>query len=418
VTRPEGVHPGRSSPDFQGSVLHILVFFDQYAPFHDVKDGNLLRALRSAGGHPTLVTLAKSELDTYEAPCDVVQADPRAVEDSAFWASQRAGAVLAYTWLSPRYTRALHAMAKAGKRILIKADSDGRIGPPTPPHWYRRSPPWTPEGATNLARRVGWRIGPRWMARRRLEHIAAADVVALESRAALANVSSFVARWGRGELSHRLAHVPIVVPDRFVTAGLGAKERTVVCVARWEDAWTKNTVATVETLAAFLDRRPDYSAIMIGTGSEVAARALARLGKDAGSRLRLAGVCSRARVVEEFRVGQIFFMASRYEGFPLSVGEALTMGCSIAGTPIEALRDVVEGGAYGTLASSFEGPDLTRVLLSEAERWDAGERRPLDIAREWRSRLAPARVGARILSLANPTPESEPTLPRDAPVDP
>ena len=93
-------------------------------------------------------------------------------------------------------------------------------------------------------------------------------------------------------------------------------------------------------------------------------------------------------------------MASRFEGFPLSVGEALSMGCSIAGTPIEALRDAVGAGEFGTIATGYDVVALVDTLRREASRWDGGEHQADAIASHWRERFAPRQIGGQILALA------------------
>jgi glycosyltransferase involved in cell wall biosynthesis len=141
--------------------------------------------------------------------------------------------------------------------------------------------------------------------------------------------------------------------------------------------YQKAPESLVDAIAA-LDR-PDVYAVWIGDGP------LRRAMEARADRLNLRGrfICVGHRDdVPALLPGlDVFVMASRYEGLPCSVAEAMTAGLPVVATAVNAVPDVVLPGETGLLASPERPAQLAsaiRYMLdepAEAARMAAAGRR-------------------------------------------
>jgi glycosyltransferase involved in cell wall biosynthesis len=133
----------------------------------------------------------------------------------------------------------------------------------------------------------------------------------------------------------------------------------------------------VDAIAAL--GRPDVYAVWIGDGP-LRGRMEARADRR-GLQGRFICVGHRDNVPELLPGLDVFVMASRYEGLPCSVAEAMTAGLPVVATAVNAVPDVVLPGETGLLASPERPKQLAsavRYMLdepAEAARMAAAGRR-------------------------------------------
>jgi glycosyltransferase involved in cell wall biosynthesis len=78
------------------------------------------------------------------------------------------------------------------------------------------------------------------------------------------------------------------------------------------------------------------------------------------SRVHLLG--KRDDVAQCLAASDIFVMASRWEGNPLTVMEAMASGVPVVGTAVGGVPDLVESGEHGTLVPPGEPAALGRAM--------------------------------------------------------
>ncbi|MBE5064727.1 glycosyltransferase [Bifidobacterium saeculare] len=74
------------------------------------------------------------------------------------------------------------------------------------------------------------------------------------------------------------------------------------------------------------------------------------------------GKLTPEQLIDFYSRSSIFLMTSRWEGFPLVAGEAMSFGLPIVGFDIPALEEVTENGKYGILAQNSNISDLKYKL--------------------------------------------------------
>lgn len=382
------------------SAMKVAVLFDAYEPFHEAKEGNLVLGLREAGAEVVLVTAEKPSMRDYRAPFPLAQAPRDRFSEARYWRDLGVDAVIVYTFLHWRYNTIARAIRDAGKRVVFRADSDGRIGAPVLSRRWLIAGGDVREDLRNRARRVAWRLIPRLMAERRLGHLDIPHAVFIETPGAFASLARFLTHWHRADLIAKVRVIPMAVSDLSATAPVSAQRRpSVVAVGRWEDRRQKNTFAAVRVLCRFLDCAPDYEGAIIGSGEEILRAALVSVPAPPHGRLKILGSLPQQEVIERLGRARILFMPSHWEGFALAAGEAACMGCSVAGSPLDIVDELAQGARFGTVARDFGDDALLDALRHEAERWRRNERDPLVTADYWRRRINRRQVGQALMAL-------------------
>lgn len=92
-------------------------------------------------------------------------------------------------------------------------------------------------------------------------------------------------------------------------------------------------------------------------------------------------------------------MPSNLEGLPIAASEALCVGCSIVGTPLESFRYLINNGFSGTVTKGFQKVHIVSDLLEDSIKWGNGQYHPEKIANFWRERLNRKKIAEEILKI-------------------
>jgi glycosyltransferase involved in cell wall biosynthesis len=374
--------------------LKIAVFMDAYEPFHETKDpGQIPLGLRDIGTQTELITLEKKELTDYKAPFPIRKTQWERLSQTEFWATVDSDAVVSYTWLGAQYMPMLSKIKGSGKKAVIKIDSDGHVGWPLHPV-YLRIPLSEAKSFRNFKSRITYSIPFKSLHKRavtaalgRIKQIELSDGVIIESPAALSKLNYFLNWWGRPDLTKKTHFVPDPVTPDFTDAPLKKKENVLISYGRWEDIPQKNTVNLVKAVADFLKKRPEYTAVIFGSGKDVLEQLVSTLPKNIANRFNLLGFVEREKIPGLLAGAKMFVTPSRWESFSIAAGESLCMGCSVVGTPVESFHYLVADGLSGTVSGDFGRKQFLSAMLADAAKWDRGCYDPEKIAAFWRPKL-------------------------------
>ncbi|MEY3362278.1 MAG: hypothetical protein RL531_1997 [Actinomycetota bacterium] len=154
------------------------------------------------------------------------------------------------------------------------------------------------------------------------------------------------------------------VPDRPVPApDPGAPHPAVVTLARLDAV--KGLDVLVRAVAAI----PDLHATVVGRGPERDALTREAAALGVADRFHLVGW--RDDPMAALADADLFVLASRAEGLPLSIAEAMLAGRAVVATDVGSVREIVEDGVTGLLVRPDDAEALTaaiRALLDDPTR--------------------------------------------------
>jgi Glycosyltransferase len=387
--------------------MKISVFIDAYEPMHETKDpGQIPLGLKDIGIQTELITLEKKKLADYKAPFSVIQTDMDTLAHDVFWAENDSDAVLSYTWLGAQYMPVLEKIKSSGKKAIIKIDSDGHVGWPLHPV-YLRIPFSEAKSSKNFKSRIMYNIPFKFLHKRavaaalgRIKQMDLSDGVIIESPAALSKLNYFLNWWGRADLVKKTYFVPDPVTPDFMDAPLQKKENILIAYGRWEDIPQKNTVNLVKAVADFLEKRPEYTAVLFGSGKDVLEQLVSTLPKDVAEQIRLLGFVDRGEIKGLLGGAKMFVAPSRWESFGIAAGESLCMGCSVVATPVESFQYLTAEGFSGSVSADFGRKRFLKALFEDAAKWDRGSYDPAKIAAFWRPKLDRKTVAKMVADIA------------------
>lgn len=195
---------------------------------------------------------------------------------------------------------------------------------------------------------VSERVHPRFVtlrpipaAMRRLTYPFADRVVAQT-----AGIAEYVARHFGG----RTAVLPNPIDlDRFkpgTAARTPPARQRIVSIGRLDRQ--KGFDLLIDAFAAIAARHPDWDLTIFGEGDQRAALEAQIAGHGLGGRVRLPGVTTA--IASELQATDIYAHASRFEGYPNAIMEALACGCPVIATDSPGgARELLQDGRYGRL---------------------------------------------------------------------
>jgi|SRR5665647_540471 len=391
--------------------MKISTFFDIYTPVHETKDpGQISLGLIDNGVDAEVITVSKKELVNYHPKFGVVEKSLSELYDDAFWLENGSEAIIGYPLQGGFYSQLIEKMKAGGKKVLLKLDDDGRIAYPLQRRSHR-VPLRERLTAKDIVSDLYWRLPFKSFKRRKHANFTAeairqmefSDAVIIESPDALANLDYFLAAWGRVDLISKTHFIPNPVTPEFVEGEIGKKGNIAVAHGRWEDYRVKNTGLMVETVIAFLKQRQDFKFIIFGSGTDQVKNLLNSAPQHVRDRIDVRGYIEHRNVKDIVSNAKLLFVPSRWESFSIASAEALCSGCSIVGTPAEALRYLSMQGFSGTIAATFDKEAILAALVQDATKWDNGYYDPQKIAAFWRPKLDRKTIAKSIENLVKTT---------------
>jgi len=388
--------------------MKISVFFDNYLPLHEQKDpGQIPIGLNEIGHVAGILTLSKPELADYKPPFDLTTVSFDELYSEQFWLKNDSDAIVSYPLLGDNYSPLIEKLKRSGKKVLLKLDSDGNIAYPLQRDYFR-VPLRERFTLRNILGDLWWHLAFESLKRRRHAPVAAevikrfelCDAVIIESPAALDNLNYFLDAWGRPDLTKKTVFVPNPVRPDFIGGKIRKKQKLVVSFGRWDDYQQKNTRLMVKTAVAFLEKRADYRFTIFGKGTELVKHYLDHAPLNVKERVDVLGFVEETKIVELLACARTIFVPSRWESFSIASAEALCMGCSVVGTPLESLRYLSMQGFSGTIATSMDQAAVLTSLLQDANKWENGMYEAEKIADYWRPKLDRKTIARSIESIA------------------
>ena len=186
---------------------------------------------------------------------------------------------------------------------------------------------------------------------------------------------------------HRVEMIPHPVNEAELFYDGSPKENLIVSVGRW-NSYQKDYPMLKKVLKGFLERHPDWRAIVVGGGVPEAESASRGNAEDWRTRITYHDKLEHSDLGKIYNRAKIYVMVSRFESFCIAAAEAICCGCSVVGSCDVPTSPYFAEKQAGRVADPRSAPAFLDCLDAEVDSWAAGERNPKTI-----SSYAKARVG-------------------------
>jgi glycosyltransferase involved in cell wall biosynthesis len=337
----------------------------------------------------------------------LIRTEPQNLESPEWWISLGLDGLIFYSWAAPRYNRIAKAIRAANIPLLVYMDTSGLVSRiASPDNWRRESHVSLLHEGENLRAKAGnivkafleasWNV----TSNRRMEHYEAADKIAAVTPHGAMWIPNEALRLGRPELAEKFIYLPHPQLDAYNYDGRN-KEPLVVTVGRWhrQDWAQKNPKVLLQSYYRFLESRPSWKGLIVGSGAPELAQLLHMERPDLKDRLEFIDYVRPEELPAIYQRARIGFWSSRWEGQQGTGAQALCCGCSVVSSSSalnSCFRHYVSRES-GRLAHRNTPTALAEELLLEADAWDRGERDPERISRIWSDEFHAVQVAGRAL---------------------
>jgi len=323
-----------------------------------------------------------------------------------WWRQWQLDAVVSYSWAQPRHAPLLRAMRAADLRIFLRLDcGEALLTPRIEPGAYLRR---TFNGYRDLGHtalvaalaalaKTAVNLSPSYYLKPLMDYFALADALGVESPLGAERLVQAIGIAGRRELIERVHTIGHPVADYMRYAG-EPKAKQIIAVGRWE-SFVKNAPLLLASLGQVLTQRPDYTAVICGSGAERLHLLARRLAPEVQGRIQILGPVANEALPAHHGRSQLMVVSSRWESFNIAAAEALCCGCSIVGPHRIGSMRWFAADDCGTTAATYDLPGLTAALLREIKAWEEGRRKPERISALWRERVAAPSVARQIVQV-------------------
>jgi len=254
---------------------------------------------------------------------------PAEASSPSWWQSQKPDLVIVGLWTRPKYDPIRRAALSATPHVIERADSDGMrtascglLTYAKRRFDYFRDRTYRWPSLLSIPASIFYSfasiIATPGIEARLARTLKLLPAVAVETHHATVLWKSLATRLGADpEKIHCVPH-PIQT-DIFKFDPAIPKKNQIISVGRWE-SYQKNLPLLLKTLRAFLDKNPDWTSLVIGSGLPA---------KSPHPRITFLPPLSPLDLARHMQESKIFLSSSRYESFGLAATEAGACGCNV-----------------------------------------------------------------------------------------
>jgi glycosyltransferase involved in cell wall biosynthesis len=353
-----------------------------------------LRGFRALG-HDAFAVCSPEAADGFTEPVFTVP-HTAAFLDHDFWQSLRLDAAVLVTWLG--MPEQVAVLKRACPYVVSIADSDGQVGARVHPGpLFRRMQAMHRGWSLRLRAAKFWLQQLLYLAPREdrphTDSAERADLIAVCSSGARANLCRFFSHYARPDLCPKVAVIPYPIDACYLQGSVNVeREDRIIAVGRWDDP-QKDAPLLCRAVARYLDGGGRTEFAFVGPGGAVF-ESLTRHYP----RVRYLGLQRPEIIADLMRRSRALLLTSVWESGPLVLNEALASGCTTIGLDcLPAVVSACQDGPFGTVARGRSPKALAAAILAEMECWERGERSPAANAAHWRPRFDPLTVARQLL---------------------
>ncbi len=224
------------------------------------------------------------------------------------------------------------------------------------------------------------------------------DGIAVSNELAFENTCFWLRNNGLSRLANHTLLFPLCVRDSLAIAKESPpKKKQVLSVALDWTLPVKGGSLLIDTLSVFLSRRPDYSALIIGKGSDGIADKIREKAPSVGTRISSLSAMDSTKLVPYYAESEILFVPSGSEGGPTVAYEALCCGCSLIVAPPLIQWNSLQMLHSGRIAKQRTAASCCAALQAEAADWENGVRDAGRISAVWSEKCHISKIFDKLL---------------------
>ena len=164
----------------------------------------------------------------------------------------------------------------------------------------------------------------------------------------------------------RIIMNPVDLEKQIGAALKAPKRNEIVSVARVIEQ--KNPDVLIKAFYEFQKLHPEYSLTMYGNGNKI--ESMKDMAKELGigEKVNIPGAVQD--VFEKIKYAKMFVLASKFEGMPNALIEAMCLGIPVISTKVSGAVDLIHNGENGLLVDCNDVSQLYSAMLQYAENED------------------------------------------------
>lgn len=356
------------------------VSFEANEHFHIRDTGLIAKTLRSLGVESKCIMPLPHHPGDLDLP--LIRTELKNLSDPNWWKSLNIDALVLYSWGAPKYTPVARAVHKAGIKLLIHMDFNGRLKSPPHSTFIKKAK----NVLLNIIRRI---------------HLGYADYITTSLVAQNAFRKSL---YYGNKIADKIQIMPAPIAPHFQHIPQNKKECKVVCIGRWSDDAADNVKRPEYLIQVAKHVTQQHQNVIIEIYGRLGSKMIQmheNIPEEQRKRVHLMGYANNADLCKIYNSAQISICPSYSESTHIASCEALCCGCSVVVPPTERHQVLQWYTTHnsGTLSQEDTPESMAKAIHQELILWEQGQRAPQEIASFWQDIFHVDKAMKRIFNL-------------------
>lgn len=294
-----------------------------------------------------------------------------------YWETHKPDLVLLYGGIAQRMLPIAKAIRPNTKILALKLDSSmGVVSPFLDPilmikkiyHFSRQ----TKNITYSVTYAILWWLKQLIFSKKYFykEYFPLFDLITVENEYAAENTRNYFYKIGLKKEAENIIVLPHPVSKAFLQKKSHAKKNQIIAVAAdWSNP-LKGGSLLIKTLKLTLKQHPEYSAVIVGGGTNILEKQLKKTQKSISNRIKFVGKLPSEEIAPLYQESKIHVITSGSESGPICASEALCCGCSLVFTKnLKHLKSIANCG-FATISTNRSATSIAKAISTQIRSWE------------------------------------------------